>query len=58
VHALRKAGVQLLAGNQALAGQGQLDSTVDPDVTVSLAGVTDPVILGQRGCSDMQSQVR
>jgi len=58
VHALRKAGVQLLAGSQALAGQGLLDSAVDPDVTVSLSGVTDPVIHGQRGYSYMQPQVR
>lgn len=50
--------MQLLAGSQALAGQGLLDSAVDPDVTVSLSGVTDPVIHGQRGYSYMQPQVR
>jgi intracellular sulfur oxidation DsrE/DsrF family protein len=54
VHALRKAGVQLLVCSQALAGQGLVDSAVDPDVTVSLSGVTDPVIYGQRGYSYMR----
>lgn len=54
VHALRKAGVQLLVCSQALAGQGLADSAVDPAVTVSLSGVTDPVIYGQRGYSYMR----
>jgi len=54
VHALHKAGVQLLVCSQALAGQGLPDSAVDPDVTVSLSGVTDPVIYGQRGYSYMR----
>ena len=54
VHALRKAGVRLLVCSQALAGRELPDSAVDPDVTVSLSGVTDPVIHGQRGYSYMR----
>ncbi len=46
--------MQLLVCSQALAEQGLPDSAVDPDVTVSLSGVTDPVVDGQRGYSYMR----
>lgn len=49
VHALKKAGVRLLVCSQALAEHDLPDSAVDPDVTISLSALTDPVVYGQKG---------
>ncbi len=54
VHALKKAGVELLICSQAMAGQGLKDSDIDPSVTITLSGVMAPVVYGQRGYSFMQ----
>lgn len=54
LHALKKAGVTLMVCSQALAGRGLKDSDVDPSVTVTLSGLTDPVVYGQRGYTFMQ----
>ena len=54
LHALKKAGVQLMVCSQAMAGQGLKDSDVDPSVTVTLSAVTDSVVYGQRGYTFMQ----
>ncbi len=49
IHALKKARVKLLVCSQALAGQNLPDSAVDPDVTITLSGLTDVVVYGQKG---------
>lgn len=54
LHALKKAGVELLICSQAIAGQGLKDSDIDPSVTITLSGVMAPVVYGQRGYSFMQ----
>lgn len=54
VHALKKAGVKLMICSQAMAGMGLKDSDIDPSVTITLSGLTDPVIYGHRGYSYMQ----
>lgn len=54
LHALQKAGVKLMVCSQAMAGMGLKDSDIDPSVTITLSGLTDPVIYGQRGYTFMQ----
>jgi intracellular sulfur oxidation DsrE/DsrF family protein len=54
LHALRKAGVELLVCSQAIAEAGLEDSDVDPSVTVTLSGVMAPVVYGQRGYTFVQ----
>ena len=54
LHALRQAGVKLMVCSQAMAGLGLKDSDIDPDVTITLSGLTDPILYGQRGYSYMQ----
>lgn len=54
VHALKKAGVTLLICSQALAEHGLPDSAIDPDVTITLSALTDPVVYGERGYIYMQ----
>jgi len=54
LHALKKAGVKLMVCSQAMAGMGLKDSDIDPSVTITLSGLTDPVIYGQRGYTFMQ----
>ena len=54
VHALKKAGVQLLICSQALAESKLPDSAVDPDVTITLSALTDMVVYGQKGYIYMQ----
>lgn len=54
LHALQKAGVKLMVCSQAMAGMGLQDSDIDPSVTITLSGLTDPVIYGQRGYTFMQ----
>lgn len=54
LHALKKAGVKLMICSQAMAGLGVKDSEVDPSVTITLSGLTDPVVYGQRGYSFVQ----
>lgn len=54
LHALKKAGVELLICSQAMAGQGLKDSDIDPSVTITLSGVMAPVVYGQRGYTFMQ----
>lgn len=54
IHALKKAGVQLLVCSQALAENKLPDSAVDPAVTISLSALTDPVVYGQMGYVYMQ----
>lgn len=54
VHALKKAGVTLLICSQALAEHGLPDDAVDPDVTITLSALTDPVVYGQKGYIYMQ----
>ncbi len=54
LHALKKAGVELLICSQAMAGQGLKDSDIDPGVTITLSGVMAPVVYGQRGYTYMQ----
>ncbi|MEW5834974.1 MAG: DsrE family protein [Pseudomonadota bacterium] len=54
LHALQKAGVKLMVCSQAMAGMGLKDSDIDPSVTITLSGLSDPVIYGQRGYTFMQ----
>lgn len=54
VHALHKAGVTLLVCSQAMAERGIPDSGIDPAVSITLSGLTDPVIYQQRGYAFMQ----
>lgn len=54
LHALKKAGVELLICSQAMAGQGLKDSDIDPSVTITLSGLMAPVVYGQRGYTFMQ----
>ncbi|MDE2344890.1 MAG: DsrE family protein, partial [Gammaproteobacteria bacterium] len=49
VHALKKAGVQLLVCGQALAENHLPDSAIDPDVTITLSALMDAVVYGQKG---------
>jgi intracellular sulfur oxidation DsrE/DsrF family protein len=54
IHALKKAGVKLMICSQAMAGLGLKDSDIDPSVTITLSGLTDPVIYGHRGYTFMR----
>jgi intracellular sulfur oxidation DsrE/DsrF family protein len=54
VHALKKAGVELLVCSQALAENDLPDSAVDPDITITLSALMDAVVYGQRGYIYMQ----
>lgn len=54
LHALKQAGVKLMVCSQAMAGMGLKDGDIDPSVTITLSGLTDPVIYGQRGYTFMQ----
>jgi intracellular sulfur oxidation DsrE/DsrF family protein len=54
LHALKQAGVKLMVCSQAMAGLGLKDSDIDPSVTITLSGLTDPVIYGHRGYTFMQ----
>ncbi len=54
VHALKKAGVELLVCSQALAENNLPDGAVDPDVTITLSALTDVVVYGQKGYIYMQ----
>ncbi|HET6432269.1 DsrE family protein [Dyella sp.] len=54
LHALKVAGVRIMVCSQALASMNLDDSSVSPDVTVTLSALTDAVIYGQRGYSYMQ----
>lgn len=54
IHALRKAGVELLICSQALAEHNLPDSIVDPDVTITLSALTDAVVYGEKGYIYMQ----
>ncbi|MBU6248721.1 MAG: DsrE family protein [Xanthomonadaceae bacterium] len=54
LRALRKAGVKLMVCSQAMAGMGLKDGDIDPSVTITLSGLTDPVIYGRRGYTFMQ----
>ncbi|MGA9853254.1 MAG: DsrE family protein [Gammaproteobacteria bacterium] len=54
VHALKKAGVNLLICGQGLAESNLPDSAVNPDVTITLSALTDAVIYGQQGYIYMQ----
>ncbi|MGD8379184.1 MAG: DsrE family protein [Gammaproteobacteria bacterium] len=54
VHALKKAGVELMVCSQGLAENNLPDSVVDPDVTVTLSALTDAAIYGQKGYIYMQ----
>lgn len=54
LRALKKAGVKLMVCSQAMAGMGLKDDDIDPSVTITLSGLTDPVIYGQRGYTFMQ----
>jgi len=49
IHALKKAGVELLVCSQGLAGNNIPDSAIDPDVTITLSALTDMVVYGQKG---------
>lgn len=49
IHALKKAGVELLVCSQGLAGSNIPDSAIDPDVTITLSALTDMVVYGQKG---------
>lgn len=49
LHALRRAGVDLLVCGQALAEHDLPDSAVTPDVTITLSALTDAVVYGRRG---------
>lgn len=54
IHALKKAGVQLLVCGQALAEHGLPDSAVAPDVTITLSALTDTVVYQQKGYGFLQ----
>jgi len=54
LHALKKAGVKLMVCSQMMAGMGLKDSDIDPSVTITLSGLTDPVIYGNRGYTYMR----
>ncbi|MGA9854661.1 MAG: DsrE family protein [Gammaproteobacteria bacterium] len=54
VHALKKAGVELLVCSQALAENNLPDSAVDPDATITLSALSDMVVYGQKGYIYMQ----
>ncbi|HEU4670643.1 MAG TPA: DsrE family protein [Dyella sp.] len=54
LHALKQAGVKLMVCSQAMAGLGVKDSDIDPSVTITLSGLTDPIIYGQRGYTYIQ----
>ncbi len=54
VHALKKAGVELMMCSQALAEFKLPDSALDPDVTITLSALTDAVVYGQKGYIYMQ----
>ncbi len=54
IHALKKAGVKLMVCSQMMAGMGLKDSDIDPSVTITLSGLTDPVIYGNRGYTFMR----
>lgn len=54
VHALRQAGVELLVCAQALASENLPDSAVGPEVTVTLSALTDMVVYGQKGYTQVE----
>lgn len=54
IHALKKAGVELMVCSQALAGLGLPDKAIDPAVTVTLSALTDSIVFGHRGYTYMQ----
>ncbi len=54
LHALKKAGVKLMVCSQAMAELGLKDSDIDPDVTITLSALTDPVVYGHKGYTFMQ----
>lgn len=54
VHALKKAGVELMMCSQAMAEFKLPDSALDPDVTITLSALTDAVVYGQKGYIYMQ----
>lgn len=54
VHALRQAGVELLVCAQALASENLPDSAIVPDVTVTLSALTDMVVYGQKGYTQVE----
>lgn len=54
VHALRQAGVELLVCAQALASENLPDSAVVPEVTVTLSALTDMVVYGQKGYTQVE----
>ncbi len=54
IHALNKAGVEMLVCSQAMAGLGLPDEAIDPAVTISLSALTDSIVFGHRGYTYMQ----
>lgn len=54
LHELKASGVQLLICSQALAGMGWPDTSISPDVTITLSALSDFAIYGQRGYAYMQ----
>lgn len=54
VHALRQAGVELLVCAQALASENLPDSAVVPEVTITLSALTDMVVYGQKGYTQVE----
>ncbi|MGH8428258.1 MAG: DsrE family protein [Gammaproteobacteria bacterium] len=54
IHALKKAGVEMLVCSQALAGQHIPDSAIDPAVTITLSALTDMAVYGHEGYTYMR----
>lgn len=54
VHALKKAGVEIMVCSQALAEFDVPDDAIDKSVTITLSALTDAVVFGQKGYIYMQ----
>ena len=54
LHALKKAGVEIMICSQALAQLGVPDADIDKSVTITLSALTDAVVYGHKGYSYMQ----
>ena len=54
IHALKKAGVEMLVCSQGLAENHIPDSAIDPGVTITLSALTDMVVYGHKGYTYMR----